>query len=191
MRTAFLQVVFLLLLIGRVASPVAVLADAELETVTRIYRDYLRRPSLFMRTRGRTQFAATKRVEALKILAKSYGSPEEPKDRVPHLIVSACARGCRGGEHVPVYQSWRKARKRAEDAWLWFRSLHIELENVGLEAARERAVRAPDVHLQAAAIRALAAYGRPEVLALVPEVAAKAPARVDARGSDHQRDPQL
>ena len=73
-------------------------ADDRFDAERRVYKAYLKRPSLFMRTRGRTRFAHTRYVEALEILAKSYGSPEEPKDRVPHLIAAAATRGCRGAE---------------------------------------------------------------------------------------------
>jgi hypothetical protein len=120
------------------------------------YDDYIKRPSLRMRTRGRLRLAETGDIRALQILSASYDSPEDPKPQVKHLITSITADYMRFPESTPIYEAWRKRHAKTEDAWLWYRSLIIHQEHHGPEALLDIASNHKDLFLRAAALEALA-----------------------------------
>jgi hypothetical protein len=144
--------------------------------VRRQYGAYLKRPSLFMRMRGRRLLAKTGDARALDVLADSYASPEPPVDRVPHLLVSLTAQSFAKPEHLPRFHAWRERQPKARDAWLWYRTLQLDLEHGDAAAVATVARSAADLYLRLAAMRALASRQRPECVPLAAEVLADLPA---------------
>lgn len=90
------------------------------------YDAWLERPSLYMRHKGRVEFAQTKDVRAFRVLAKSYARPEKPKDQNRYLLASMCADNFRAPEHLETWRSWRKKNAKPRDAWLWYRGLEVD-----------------------------------------------------------------
>lgn len=105
-------------------------ADAWKEQKKR-YDAYMERPSLYMRQRGRVNLAKTRDVRALKVLAKSYGRTEVPKDQVQYLLAAICADHFQAPPHVKPLRAWRAKHTKPKDAWLWYRTLAVELKNEG------------------------------------------------------------
>jgi hypothetical protein len=153
---------------------VPVFADA-FSDAKRQYRDYLKRPSLFMRTRGRKILARTKDARALDVLAKSYGKAEAPKDQVRYLIASITANHFQQAQHVPRFDQWRAKHDKDRDAWLWHRALVNRLATEGRSALEEIALGEASAFLRAAAIEALILNSDEGLLALVPRVLAALP----------------
>jgi hypothetical protein len=152
-------------------------AGSDFRAERKQYRDYLDRPSFFMRHRGRVRFAETGDVRALEILAKSYARPEEPKDQVRYLLASTCAEHFDKPEHLPVLRKWRRKHARSRDAWLWYRALEVELENDGRDLVLDVARRHRDPFLRMAAVEVLDAHDDESTLPLVAELLAELPAR--------------
>ncbi len=130
------------------------------------YDDYIKRPSLQMRTRGRIRLAATGDPRAFDILSKNYAKPEAPHDHVKYLLASICAFNFTDPQFLEGWQKWRESFRKAEDAWLWYRSLIIHQDEAGedhlLEVADNDKL---DVFLRAAALAALAENGSEKILA--------------------------
>src|SRR5688572_14521398 len=95
------------------------------------YDDYIKRPSLQMRTRGRIKLASTMHPGAFKILSESYAKPEQPTDQVKYLLASICANYFKDEEFDAGWTAWREKYQKPEDAWLWFRSLIMHQDNGG------------------------------------------------------------
>ena len=119
------------------------------------YRSWIKRPSLHKRTLGREFLARTGDVRALQVLAASYSRPEAPKDFVRYLIVTIAAECLDEQRHVPIYTEWRDKHQKKEDAWLWYESLKIHLDNKGPKDLVAIACGRQNVLLRAAAIEAL------------------------------------
>jgi hypothetical protein len=130
------------------------------------YDDYIRRPSLQMRTRGRIGLASTGHPGAFDILSKSYAKPEVPRDHVRYLLTSISAFNFQEDQFTDGWQKWRESYRTAGDAWLWYRSLIIHQDNRGeahlLEVADNDKL---DLFIRAAALQALAYNGSDKVLA--------------------------
>ncbi len=144
------------------------------------YRAYLERPALFYRTRGRQLLAQTNDPRAVPILAQDYAKVEEPKDIVRSLIVTLATRNLyRSVEVLPCYEAWRSANPLPADAWLWYRSLVIDLYHEGAAAVVVAEATARGTWLRSAALRALADRKDPRVLEValkaLPPLGAKTP----------------
>jgi len=161
--------------------PFAPLADVRAEddwkAEKKRYERYMERPSLYMRQRGRVNLAKTRDVRALKILAKSYGRPEVPKDQVQYLLASICADNFRAPPHVKLLRTWRAKHAKPKDAWLWYRTLAVECKNEG-PLALIAAVRSKrPVALRAAALLALAKTADENTLPVLAGVLDDLPAK--------------
>ncbi len=141
------------------------------------YEAYLERPSLWMRHRGRKYFADTKDMRALAILAKSYARPEAPKDHVKYLLASACADRFTSPPHVRGFEAWRKKHKKAQDAWLWYRTLAVDWRNDGPDALLDTARSRHDFFIRLAAVEQLAARRDELVIPLIIELMGSPPSR--------------
>ena len=120
-----------------------------------LYRTWIARPSLHKRTLARERLARTGDVRALQVLAASYARPEQPKDFVRYLLVTIATEYLDEDRHVPIYGTWRDKYQKKEDAWLWYRSLRVELDNRGPAGLMAIARGRQQVFLRAAAIEAL------------------------------------
>lgn len=129
------------------------------------YQDYIKRPSLQMRTRGRIKLASTSHPGAFQILKDSYDKPESPKDQVKYLLASICADHFGDEEFTDGWAEWRKRHDKTEDAWLWYRSLILHQYNRGEDDLFKVADENKDLMLQAAALEALAENGSEKMLA--------------------------
>jgi len=144
------------------------------------YRAYLQRPSLFYRTRGRQLLALTKDPRVVPILAQDYAKAENPADIVRSLIVTLATRNLHASAALlPAYEAWRSASPVPQDAWLWYRSLAIDLAHGGEAAlsAAEASSRSP--WIRSAALRAAADRKDPRALEAalkaLPALGAKTP----------------
>lgn len=135
---------------------ISLVSSEEYGPAKQAYDDYIDRPSLQMRTRGRDQLAATQHPGAFHILRESYARPEEPKDHVKYLLASICAKYFDADEFTDGWTEWREDHDKTEDAWLWYRSLIHHLENRGPDVLYAIADDERDLFLQAAALEALA-----------------------------------
>jgi hypothetical protein len=128
------------------------------------YDDYIRRPSLQMRTRGRLAIAQTGHRGAYEILTESYGRPEDPKEQVKSLIASIVADYFSGSEWTDRNTEWRNKHKQAEDAWMWYRTLVLHHRNSDEEELFRIANEERELFLRAAALEALAQGGSDQLL---------------------------
>lgn len=135
------------------------------------YDDYIKRPSLQMRTRGRIKLAQTGDHRALRILKDNYKQPEDPKDQVKYLLASIAANNLSDEAFVPIYKEWREAYTNPEDAWLWYRSQIIHDEYKGPEELLS-VVRNEDynVFVRCSALEALAYEAEEASLPVVDEL---------------------
>ncbi|MCC6464147.1 MAG: hypothetical protein IT463_02270 [Planctomycetes bacterium] len=134
------------------------------------YDDYIKRPSLQMRTRGRIKLAQTGDVRALKILSDSYGKAEDPKDHVKYLLTSICSQYLREESFVPIYKEWREKYTTPGDAWLWYRSLLIHADNAGNDELVATVKSTRGLFIRAAAMEALAECSAEQCLPLLLEL---------------------
>ncbi|MDF1701519.1 MAG: hypothetical protein P1V36_10220 [Planctomycetota bacterium] len=141
------------------------------------YQAWMERPSLYMRHKGRIEFAQTHDVRALRVLAKSYGRPEAPKDQVQYLLASICGDNFRAPPHLEVWRTWRKKHAKPRDAWLWYRALEADLHIDGspetVSVVRKHSTGA----LRAAALEVLIASEDPAALTLSAELLAALPTK--------------
>lgn len=142
------------------------------------YDAWQKRPSLYMRHKGRVEFAQTGDVRAFRILAKSYARPEDPKDQVRYLLASICGEHFRKPEHLDTWRAWRRKHGSARDAWLWFQGLAVEAEagadtTALLDVARGHS----NGVLRAAALAALIERKDPVVLTALAHALADLPAK--------------
>ncbi|QDU83907.1 hypothetical protein Pla163_10080 [Planctomycetes bacterium Pla163] len=140
------------------------------------YEEYLRRLPLLMHTRGREALAATRDMRALEILAQSYASPVAPKEQVRYLIAAICFRAFKGHDHVDRWIQWRLDNDADRDAYLWYRSLLLEIRDRGPESALE-VLDDPkrSIVLRATALRALADSRAPVATERIPVLCAEMP----------------
>lgn len=129
------------------------------------YDDYIKRPSLQMRTRGRIKLASTCHPGAFKILSENYAKPEEPKDQVKYLLTSICANYFRDEAFDAGWTDWRNKYQKSEDAWLWYRSLIIHGDNGHEDDLYKAAEENKELFLRAAALEALCENGSDRLLA--------------------------
>lgn len=135
------------------------------------YDDYIKRPSLQMRTRGRVKLAQTGDKRALKILSDNYAKPEDPKDQVKYLLTSISAQYLNGEELLPMWKEWRGKYTKPEDAWLWYRGLIVQQ---GYQGDEELIATAKDtkkgLFIRAAALEAMAEQSSDQILPLMLEM---------------------
>jgi hypothetical protein len=129
------------------------------------YDDYIKRPSLQMRTRGRIKLASTMHPGAFKILSESYAKPEQPTDQVKYLLASICANYFKDEEFDAGWTAWREKYQKPEDAWLWFRSLIMHQDNGGEPDLYKIAEENKELFLRVAALEALCENGSDNLLA--------------------------
>jgi hypothetical protein len=140
------------------------------------YKASQKRPSLWKRTQGREALALTRDVRAIPILASDYASAEKPRDQVQYLCASLATRYCTTQEFIEAYETWRLASTKAEDAWLWFRTLQIYANWRGVADVIAIAKSADlNVFLRAAAIEAIAKRQEAEVLAMIQHILTNLP----------------
>ena len=141
----------------------------------RLYKSWIRRPSLHKRTLARERLARTGDVRALRILAAGYARPEKPKAQVKYLIAAIAADAFTEPEHVPVFRQWREKHSAPHDAWLWYLSLDIDLD-MGEDAALQEIVLSDrNAFLRAAALEVLCHSEPADLLAFLPRVVAALP----------------
>ncbi len=164
------------LLLALLGSAQALAAD-EYKAQKQRYERYMERPSLYMRHRGRVNFAKTRDVRALSILMKSYARPEVPKDQVQYLLASICSDHFEAPPHAKAFRALRRKHAKPRDAWLWYRTLAVEHKNEGpLELiAALQSKRAGT--LRAAALLALATTGDENTLPVLLRLLADLPAK--------------
>lgn len=95
------------------------------------YDDYIKRPSLQMRCRGRARLCYTKDLRALQIMADSYGTKWTPIDHERYLITSIAAANFGDADGVDIWKKWREKFVTREDTWLWYRSMIVQQANKG------------------------------------------------------------
>ena len=135
------------------------------------YKASQKRPSLWKRTQGREALALTRDVRAIPILAADYKSAEKPRDQVQFLCAALATRYCNSKDCVDALETWRGAHSRAEDAWLWYRTLRIYANWRGVDDVKAIIRNAElDVFLRAAALEAIAARQDAGLLELVNEL---------------------
>lgn len=159
------------------AAPVGATQEVDEFTKSKArYEEYLRRLPLLMHTRGREALAATRDMRALEILAGSYESPMAPKEQVRYLIAGICFRTFRGHDHVDRWIQWRLDNDDDRDAYLWYRSLMLEIRDRGTDSALE-VLDDPDrsTILRATALRALADSRAPIATERIPVLCAEMP----------------
>ena len=105
MRHVLLALLVLLLAVPARAED----APRDYDTEKDAYKAWLERPSLYMRHKGRVEFARTKDVRAFRVLAKSYTKPEKPKDQVRYLLASICGDHFREPAHLDTWRGWRNS----------------------------------------------------------------------------------
>lgn len=150
------------------AAVAVVSADDNWDAKVADYRASQKRPSLWKRTLGREALAATRDKRAIEFLAQDYAKPEKPRDQVQYLCASLAARYFNDKDSVEALNIWRAKHTRAEDAWLWYRTLAIHQIWQGSEAVSVIAKDPElDVFLRAAAVEALAPRLDAENLELV------------------------
>lgn len=129
------------------------------------YDDYIKRPSLQMRSRGRIKLCATGDLRALQIMADSYGNKWTPIDQERYLITSIAAQYFGADDSVEIWKKWREKYTKPEDAWLWYRSLIVHQGSKGddeLIATLHDAKK--DMWIRAAALEALAECNSDRIL---------------------------
>ncbi|MBX3475172.1 MAG: hypothetical protein KF754_12370 [Planctomycetes bacterium] len=135
------------------------------------YDDYIKRPSLQMRTRGRVKLAQTGDLRAMKILADNYPKPEDPKDQVKYLLASIMAQYLNGEEHLATWKELRDKNIKPEDAWLWYRGLIVANGYLGddelIATAKDTK---KNLFLRAAALEAMAEQNSEQCLPLMIEL---------------------
>lgn len=129
------------------------------------YDNFIKRPSLQMRTRGRVKLASSGHQGAFQILSESYARPEEPKPQVSYLLTSICAQYFKDQEFDAGWTTWREKHQKTEDSWLWYRSQIIHAENGGEADLYETASEHKDLFLRCAALEALCEVGSENLLA--------------------------
>lgn len=135
------------------------------------YDDYIKRPSLQMRTRGRVKLAQTGDKRAMQILADNYPKPEDPKDQVKYLLASIMAQYLNADEHLPIWKTLRDKNVAPQDAWLWYRGLIVSQATQGddeLVATAKDAKKG--LFIRAAALEALAEVSSDQCLPLMIEL---------------------
>ncbi|MDA1194223.1 MAG: hypothetical protein O2894_03490 [Planctomycetota bacterium] len=141
------------------------------------YLAWQERPSLFMRHKGRVEFAQTGDVRALEILAKLYAKPEVPKDQVQYLLASLCAEHFRAPPHLETWRAWRTKHAKAQDAWLWYRALGVDMHIDGTAETVAVARTHRDGLMRVAALEALLAGGDEAALTIAAEWLAALPSK--------------
>ena len=135
------------------------------------YEDYIKRPSLQMRSRGRIKLAATQDPRALKILYDSYAKKWDPNDQEHYLIASIAANSFSDEASVPTWKEWREKSPSAQEAWLWYRAMLIEGSNGKEDELYKVATEHKDLFLRAAALEALAQNNSDKLLPFLDTVA--------------------
>ncbi|MBZ0135210.1 MAG: hypothetical protein K8I27_02415 [Planctomycetes bacterium] len=128
------------------------------------YDEFIKRPSLQMRTRGRVKLASTGHKGAFSILSESYAKAEDPKPQVKYLLTSICAKYFKDVEFDAGWTEWRNKHGKAEDAWLWYRSMILHAENGGEADLYLIANEHKDLFLKSAALEALCEVGSENLL---------------------------
>ncbi|MCA8914695.1 MAG: hypothetical protein KDB90_04720 [Planctomycetes bacterium] len=129
------------------------------------YDEFIKRPSLQMRTRARLKLASSRHPGAFKILSESYAKPEDPKPQVKYLLTSICANHFSDEEFDAGWTEWRNKFAKSEDAWLWYRSLRLHQDNGHEPDLYEVANENKDLFLRASALEALCENGSDGLLA--------------------------
>ena len=157
------------LLIGALAAVVpAAPAEDPFVKAKALWKRNINRPPLTFRLGAMRAMAKTKDARAIKLLAERYGSPRLPKDHERYLLARMAGEFLKDPKHAEALWQWMRKHRKDEDGWLWFNVLGAEAR--GKDLARiARLIRAKgNVFVRAAALEALAAAGRPEVLDLIP-----------------------
>jgi len=141
------------------------------------YRTWLKRPSLYKRMQGRVALARAGTTKAIGLFADDYLRPEEPKDHVRYLIATLATELLAGApDAAPAFAGWRGRARTPIDAWLWYRTLCVDLLLGNRDAAAVAREAGEPVLLRAAALRALAIMADAESAAVVGDVLAALPA---------------
>jgi hypothetical protein len=138
------------------------------------YDEFIKRPSLQMRTRGRVKLASTGHPGAFQILSESYAKAEDPKPQVKYLLTTICATYFKDIEFDEGWTKWRNKHGKTEDAWLWYRSLILHAENGGEPDLYTIANDQKDLFLKTAALEALCEVGSDGLLKWWTEALANA-----------------
>lgn len=128
------------------------------------YDEFIKRPSLQMRTRARVTLASSQHPGAFQILSQSYAKAEDPKPQVKYLLTTICAKYFQDIEFDEGWTKWRNKHSKTEDSWLWYRSLILHAENGGEADLYVIANEEKDIFLKTAALEALAEVGSEELL---------------------------
>ena len=164
-KTILTRTVVVAALLATIGSFAVVESQNEWGPAKSAYDDYIKRPSLQMRTRGRIKLAETRHPGAWDILSKSYAKPEDPKDQVSYLLTTICAQYFADEEYVDKWATWRNGFKKPQDAWLWYRSLLIHQDYRGEDDLIAVASDSKnDVFLRTAAIEALNTNGSEKLI---------------------------
>ena len=131
------------------------LDDAAWKKALATYQEWVQRPSLEKRTKGRETFARTLDPRAFELLVKSYSKPEDPVEANRYLIASIVMRAFRSHADQTALAAWRKKHGKAEDAWLWYETLRGNAHRQ-FDEMRALAVGKGDPFLRAVALEALA-----------------------------------
>jgi hypothetical protein len=149
---------------------------SDYETEYAKYLQYLKRPSLQMRCRQRYRLARTLDVRALKVLADSYASAEDPREQVQSYLVALCTNNYGAKkEERDVFRAWRKADAAPRDAWLWYRTLVPTVAHEGPDEALAIVRSDRDLFVRMAAAEALATALSPKALDVIPELLGSLP----------------
>lgn len=149
------------------------------------YEEFMKRPALFIRTRGIVRFAKTGEVKALKVLSKRYASPENPKDHIQYLVAGIAGEELKSEETVETWKAWMSGYKKAPHSWLWYSGLQVQGEKEGSDPISELALnRKNDVFIRAAAIESLTKRQQSgALLKLIPELLGYTPPEAAGSGT--------
>lgn len=162
---------FLTVLLTLAAIVASAAAQDDFDAEAKLYKEWMKRPSLYKRTLARERLARTRDVRAIGILARDYAKPEAPKDQVRYLLASIASDHCDRKEHMEALETWRAAHTKAEDAWLWYRVLCNHVALYGVDHALTLTGNAElDPFLRAAALEAALQRPDPKVLATAREI---------------------
>lgn len=126
------------------------------EAVESRYRALLTRPAFYKRAQGWLALARTRDPRALARLRQDYVRPEEPRDYTRYLIVTYATRYLDARpDFRDEYAAWRARHDDPADAWLWYRSLGVDLKLRGETALAVARDPARSVWLRSCALRAV------------------------------------
>ncbi len=134
------------------------------------WKRQINRPPLTFRLGAMRELAGTRDARVLPIFAKRYRSPRLPKDHERYLLARIAGTYFTKPAHADALWNWVRKNRKDEDGWLWFNALRAAAASPDVAPLAKYIRGSGNVFTRAAALEALAAAGRPEALALIPDM---------------------